>query len=33
MRTREFFPLEKFERPSILGGTREGMAYVLKQRG
>ena len=32
MRTREFFPLEKFARPSILRGTREGMAYVLKDR-
>ncbi|MES1246647.1 MAG: MFS transporter [Actinomycetota bacterium] len=32
MRVREFFPLEKFERPSILHGTREGMAYVLKDR-
>jgi MFS family permease len=32
MRTREFFPIERFERPSILRGTREGMAYVLKDR-
>jgi MFS family permease len=30
MRTRDFFPLEKFERPTILGGTREGLAYVLR---
>jgi MFS family permease len=29
MRTREFFPLEKFERPSIVKGTRDGMAYVF----
>jgi MFS family permease len=32
MRTRDFFPLEKFERPSIIGGTREGLAYVRGQR-
>ena len=31
MRTRDFFPLEEFERPSILRGTREGLAYVRKQ--
>jgi MFS family permease len=31
MRTREFFPLEKFERPTILGGSREGLAYVRRQ--
>jgi MFS family permease len=31
MRTRDFFPLEKFERPSILRGTREGLAYVRRQ--
>jgi predicted MFS family arabinose efflux permease len=31
MRTSEFFPVEKFERPSIIAGTREGLAYVLKQ--
>jgi MFS family permease len=30
MRVREFFPLEEFERPSILKGTREGMGYVLR---
>jgi MFS family permease len=30
MRTKDFFPIERFARPSILGGTREGMAYVLK---
>jgi MFS family permease len=32
MRTSEFFPLERFARPSMLRGTREGMAYVLKDR-
>jgi MFS family permease len=32
MRTREFFPLEKFERPQILRGTREGLSYVLHDR-
>jgi len=31
MRSSEFFPLEKFERPSILAGTREGLAYVRRQ--
>jgi MFS family permease len=31
MRVRDFFPLEEFERPSILGGTREGLAYVRTQ--
>jgi MFS family permease len=31
MRTREFFPVEEFERPSILSGTREGLAYVRRQ--
>ena len=31
MRTREFFPVEDFERPSILRGTREGLAYVRTQ--
>jgi MFS family permease len=31
MRTREFFPLEEFDRPSILAGTREGLAYVRRQ--
>ena len=31
MRTREFFPLQEFERPSILAGTREGLAYVRSQ--
>ncbi len=32
MRTRDFFPLEKFERPQILRGTREGLAYAFSQR-
>lgn len=32
MRTRDFFPLERFERPRILKGTREGLAYALSQR-
>jgi MFS family permease len=32
MRVREFFPLEKFERPEILRGTREGMRYVLRDK-
>jgi MFS family permease len=31
MRSGEFFPLEKFERPTILAGTREGLAYVRRQ--
>ena len=31
MRTRDFFQLEEFERPSILRGTREGLAYVRRQ--
>jgi MFS family permease len=31
MRVSEFFPLEEFERPSILGGTREGLAWIRRQ--
>jgi MFS family permease len=31
MRTRDFFQLETFERPTILSGTREGLAYVRRQ--
>jgi MFS family permease len=31
MRKRDFFPLEQFERPTILRGTREGLAYVWRQ--
>jgi MFS family permease len=32
MRTSEFFPLQRFERPTILAGTREGLAWVMGQR-
>jgi MFS family permease len=32
MRVSEFFPLEEFERPKILAGTREGLAWVRGQR-
>jgi MFS family permease len=31
MRTRDFYMLEEFERPSILRGTLEGLAYVRTQ--
>ena len=31
LRTREFFALEDFERPAILRGTLEGLAYVRRQ--
>jgi len=31
MRVRDFFPLEEFERPSIIRGTVEGLAYVRRQ--
>jgi MFS family permease len=31
MRPRDFFTLETFERPTILRGTREGLAYVVRQ--
>jgi MFS family permease len=31
MRTRDFFPVEEFERPRIIAGTREGLAYVRRQ--
>ncbi len=31
MRASEFFPVERFERPSMLRGTREGLSYVRKQ--
>jgi MFS family permease len=31
MRKSEFFPVEEFERPPILRGTREGLAYVRRQ--
>jgi MFS family permease len=32
MRVSEFFALEEFERPPILAGTREGLAWVRGQR-
>ena len=32
MRVSEFFPLEEFERPKILAGTREGLAWARNQR-
>jgi predicted MFS family arabinose efflux permease len=32
MRVSEFFPLERHERPSILRGTREGLAYIRANR-
>jgi MFS family permease len=32
MRVSEFFPLEEFERPKILEGTREGLAWIRAQR-
>jgi hypothetical protein len=32
MRTSEFFPLQRFERPKILAGTREGLAWIRGQR-
>ena len=31
MRTRDFYTLEEFERPAILRGTLEGLAYVWRQ--
>jgi MFS family permease len=31
MRVSEFFPLEEFERPKILAGTREGLAWMRRQ--
>lgn len=31
MRTADFYRLEEFERPAILRGTREGLAYVRRQ--
>ena len=31
MRVSEFFPLQKFDRPKILAGTREGLAWMRKQ--
>jgi MFS family permease len=32
MRQREFFPLERFERPKFLAGTLEGLSYVFRNR-
>jgi MFS family permease len=32
MRVQDFFPLERFTRPSILRGTREGLAFARSQR-
>ncbi|HJQ50435.1 MAG TPA: MFS transporter [Gaiellaceae bacterium] len=31
MRVSEFFPLEEFERPAILAGTREGLRWIRRQ--
>jgi MFS family permease len=31
MRVSEFFPLKEFERPKILAGTREGLAWIRRQ--
>jgi MFS family permease len=31
MRVSEFFPLQEFERPKILAGTREGLAWIRSQ--
>ncbi|HKC77026.1 MAG TPA: MFS transporter, partial [Gaiellaceae bacterium] len=31
MRVSEFFPLEEFERPKILAGTREGLGWIRRQ--
>jgi MFS family permease len=31
MRVSEFFPLEEFERPRILTGTREGLTWIRRQ--
>ena len=33
MRTSEFFPLKRRERPTIVRGTREGLAYAYRSRG
>jgi MFS family permease len=32
MRQRDFFPIERFERPKFFSGTREGLAYVMRDR-
>src|SRR5207248_2997128 len=31
MRVSDFFPLEEFERPRILAGTREGLTWIRRQ--
>ena len=31
MRVSEFFPLQEFERPKILAGTREGLVWIRRQ--
>jgi MFS family permease len=31
MRVSDFFPLEEFERPKIIAGTREGLAWMRRQ--
>jgi MFS family permease len=31
MRVSEFFPLQEFERPKILAGTREGLGWIRRQ--
>jgi hypothetical protein len=31
MRVSEFFPLQEFERPRILAGTREGLTWIRRQ--
>jgi len=31
MRVSEFFPLEEFDRPKILAGTREGLGWIRRQ--
>jgi MFS family permease len=31
MRVSEFFPLQRFEQPKILAGTREGLAWIRRQ--
>jgi MFS family permease len=33
MRAAELFPLDRRERPTIVGGTREGLAYARRARG
>jgi MFS family permease len=33
MRTSEFFPIDRRKLPTIVGGTREGLAYARRSRG